>query len=157
MCQYGSYSIELNCFQSVETVTACHNASDHSNQNDDLLAKLISRELLDDPLQGPNLYLRHYLHTSLRKNKSMFGGDGYALFLREEFKSRDTFRQAIVIVTLSTAISLVDLLSSLPPSSRTQHWLAVQNPFHWTVVLFPSDHKTHEDIKGPMDWLVPCF
>ena len=99
--QYGSYSTELGCFQSIETITARHMKS--TSNSSDIAFALINMMLI------PFDRLERMRHITIIDKLGTFGEDGYAVFLREEFKPDTIILTAIVVSIIPTAILLTSI------------------------------------------------
>lgn len=106
--QYGSYSTTLSCFQSIESITA-----------------------------RPNLYgLERMRHKPLTDKFGTLGEDGYALFLREEFKPDTIILAAVGASVIPTVILLAFTNHAIHDLGFNKH---SQKLFVFNYVIFTSD------------------
>lgn len=101
LSQYGSYSTKLGCFQSIETITARH--MEDTSDSSDIAFALINAVLI--PFGRPE----RTRHIPIMDKLGTFGEDGYAVFLREEFRPDTMILTAIGISVIPTAILLTSI------------------------------------------------
>ena len=105
--QYGSYSTTLSCFQSIETITA---RLDHS--------------------------LERTRHLPLTDKFGTLGEDGYAVFLREEFKPDTIILAAIGVSVIPTTIILASTNDGNHDPRFNKHF---QKLFVFSYIVFTLD------------------
>ena len=107
--QYESYSTEMSCFQSIRAVTAHPSASASDNSDDEYttFTPLMPAMHVHQLLQRSSGFPRHLWQSPVFDNLGTLGEDGYAVFLREEFKPQTIILTAIVVSLMITAIVLL--------------------------------------------------
>lgn len=91
--QYGSYSTTLSCFQSIETITA-----------------------------HPNRSLERTRYIPVTDKSRTLGEDGYAIFLREEFKPSTIILTAVGASLIPTALLLAFINQDIHNPRLNKHF-----------------------------------
>ena len=126
--QYGSYSMEKKCFQSVEIIKTgpMVGVSDRSDHKDIPSTPPIMAELQYVLLRRITSRIQHPRSENVAGKYSVFGGDGYALYLREGTRHNSYFLTAYAISILASiclqkiAVGQGDPLIILEPKTPAQ-------------------------------------